>query len=99
MIDAVSAFASAARTIATASPAATRAPAATGLAEAFDNAVRQAGERLHAAEGISLKALSGEATARETVDAVLAAERTLSVAIAVRDKAVSAWLEISRMAI
>lgn len=76
-----------------------RPASAAGFAEALGNAAREVSERLQAAEDVSFRALTGEATARETVDAVLAAERTLQVAIAVRDKAVSAWLEISRMAI
>ena len=36
---------------------------------------------------------------REVVDAVMSAEQTLQAAVAIRDKIVSAYLEISRMAI
>ncbi|MCR4268351.1 flagellar hook-basal body complex protein FliE [Nitratireductor sp. ZSWI3] len=55
--------------------------------------------RLGHAETVSLKALQGEADAREVVDAVMSAEQALQAAIAVRDKLVTAYLEISRMAI
>ncbi|WEX08306.1 flagellar hook-basal body complex protein FliE [Chelativorans sp. AA-79] len=55
--------------------------------------------RLEAAETLSVKALEGEADTRAVVDAVMSAEQSLQTAIAIRDKIVSAYLEISRMAI
>jgi flagellar hook-basal body complex protein FliE len=99
MIDAVSALGLSTRGLDAGSLAKTGSSPATGFADVLSHAVQQASERLHAAEDVSVKALTGEATARETVDAVLSAERALQVAVAVRDKAVTAWLEISRMAI
>ena len=51
------------------------------------------------AEQVSVKALQGDADAREVVDAVMSAEQSLQAAVAIRDKIVSAYLEISRMAI
>ncbi|WP_367718173.1 flagellar hook-basal body complex protein FliE [Nitratireductor sp. GISD-1A_MAKvit] len=55
--------------------------------------------KLNHAESVSLKALQGEAETREVVDAVMSAEQALQAAIAVRDKLVTAYLDISRMAI
>lgn len=55
--------------------------------------------RLETAEAVSLQGLKGEADTREVVDAVLSAEQSLQAAIAIRDKIVTAYLEISRMAI
>jgi len=55
--------------------------------------------RLETAENLSLQALQGQADTREVVDAVMSAEQALQAAIAIRDKIVSAYLEISRMAI
>lgn len=55
--------------------------------------------RLGHAETVSLKALQGEADAREVVDAVMSAEQALQAAIAVRDKLVTAYLDVTRMAI
>jgi flagellar hook-basal body complex protein FliE len=56
--------------------------------------------KLHNAESMSLKALQGaDLETREVVDAVMSAEQTLQAAVAIRDKIVSAYLEISRMAI
>ena len=51
------------------------------------------------AEQISFAALKGQASAREVVDAVMHAEQTLQMAIALRDKTVAAIQEITRMSI
>lgn len=50
-------------------------------------------------EQASMNGLNGQATTQEVVEAVMNAERTLQTALAVRDKIVTAYLEISRMAI
>jgi flagellar hook-basal body complex protein FliE len=68
---------------------------ASALATATQNAVGT----LRDAETLSLKAIQGEVETREVVDAVMSAEQTLQTAIAIRDKIVSSYLEISRMAI
>ncbi|MEI2734112.1 MAG: flagellar hook-basal body complex protein FliE [Rhodoblastus sp.] len=52
-----------------------------------------------AAERTSVAALNGKASAREVVESLMAAEQNLQVALAVRDKAVAALQEISRMTI
>lgn len=54
---------------------------------------------LASAESLSMQALQGEGGTREVVDAVMNAERSLQVAIAIRDKIVTAYLEVSRMSI
>ena len=51
------------------------------------------------AETISLAGVRGEASVQQVVEAVMSAEQTLQSAIAIRDKVVSAYLEISRMSI
>lgn len=70
-----------------------------GFADILANAAKQASGNLQAAETVSAAALKGEADTREVVDAVMSAEQTLQAAIAIRDKIVTAYLEISRMAI
>lgn len=55
--------------------------------------------RLENAETLSLRALQGDADTREVVDSVMSAEQSLQSAIAIRDKIVTAYLEVSRMAI
>jgi flagellar hook-basal body complex protein FliE len=69
------------------------------FAEALKNVAGDAMTDLKAAETISLDALSGKADTRQVADAVMSAEQSLQAAIAIRDKIVSAYLEISRMQI
>lgn len=54
---------------------------------------------LRNAEKISLQALTGDADIRDVADAVMSAEQNLQAAISIRDKIVTAFLEISRMQI
>jgi len=54
---------------------------------------------LQNAEKTSLNALQGKVDTREAVDAVMNAEQSLQAALAIRDKVVSAYLEISRIQI
>ena len=51
---------------------------------------------LQAAETTSTKALSGEASIQQVVESIMHAERQLQTVLAVRDKVVAAYLEISR---
>jgi flagellar hook-basal body complex protein FliE len=51
------------------------------------------------AEATSIQGIRGEASTQAVVESVMAAERTLQTAVALRDKAVSAYLELSRMSI
>ena len=69
------------------------------FASVLANVAEQATNRIQSAEATSAAALKGEADTREVVDAVMSAEQTLQTAIAIRDKIVTAYLEISRMAI
>ena len=54
---------------------------------------------LQQAEQLSAKALQDDADMRSVVDAVMSAEQSLQAAVAIRDKIVTAYLEVSRMAI
>jgi flagellar hook-basal body complex protein FliE len=63
-----------------------------------DLATRTVGTLEHA-EQMSVQGLQGLADTREVVDAVMSAEQALTAAVAIRDKIVSAYMEISRMAI
>ncbi|MCO5162619.1 MAG: flagellar hook-basal body complex protein FliE [Mesorhizobium sp.] len=70
------------------------------LAKALSNAASSAIGNLQNADQVSMKALQGgDVTTREVVDSVMSAERSLQTAIAIRDKIVTAYLEVSRMAI
>lgn len=59
----------------------------------------QAVDAVRSAEAASQAGIKGQMPLTEVVDKVLEAERTLNSAIAVRDKVVSAYLELSRMQI
>lgn len=51
------------------------------------------------AEAVSAAAINGEADVRAVTDAVMQAERKLQAAVAVRDKIVTAYLDMTRMQI
>jgi len=68
---------------------------ATVLAEVSSNAITT----LKAGEAAGLAGLEGKASVQQVVEAIMSAEQTLQTAIAIRDKVVSAYQEISRMAV
>jgi flagellar hook-basal body complex protein FliE len=72
---------------------------ADSFATLLSRAAGETVETLQAAEQASVSALQGKADIREVVDAVMSAEQSLQAAIAIRDKIVTAYLEVSRMAI
>lgn len=51
------------------------------------------------AEQVSVAGIQGRASVQQVVEAVMSAEQTLQGAVAIRDKVVAAYLEISRMQI
>ncbi len=63
-----------------------------------DLATRTVGT-LNRAEELAVQGMQGQVDTREVVDAVMSAEQALTAAVAIRDKIVSAYMEISRMAI
>ncbi len=54
---------------------------------------------LKAGEAAAVGAVSGEVPLQTAVEDLMQAERTLTATIAIRDKAIAAWGEISRMQI
>ncbi|MCT7665883.1 flagellar hook-basal body complex protein FliE [Shinella kummerowiae] len=73
----------------------------TGMsfAQVMGDMATEATNSLRLSETKSFEAIQGKATTREVVDAVMSAEQTLQTAIAIRDKVVTAYLEIARMQI
>ena len=57
------------------------------------------GTALRAGESTAISAIEGKATTQQAVMATLHAEQSLQAALAIRDKIVSAFLEVSRMQI
>jgi flagellar hook-basal body complex protein FliE len=78
------------------------APVGTGtgsFAEAVGQAAARTVNTLRNAEQVSVDALKGNADTREVADAVMSAQQALQTAVAIRDKIVSAYLDVSRMSI
>jgi flagellar hook-basal body complex protein FliE len=63
------------------------------------DAARNAAQTLRAAETVSMDGLAGRATIQDVVEGVMAAERTFNASLAIRDKLVASWLDLSRMSI
>ena len=99
MLAAIAPLGSAPDTPLLAPAAPTSAPARSRMTEALGELAASAAETLRAGESAAAGAMTGEVSAREAVDRVMEAERTLRAAVAVRDKLVSGWLDISRMQI
>ncbi|MDI4234840.1 flagellar hook-basal body complex protein FliE [Bradyrhizobium sp. 31Argb] len=88
------------------SSVATSAPAAPQAARpslGFDGVLEQVAAdaigSLKGGEAASVSYIQGKVSAQSVVEAVMSAEQTLQMAVAVRDKVVQAYQEVSRMAI
>lgn len=56
-------------------------------------------DKMKTSEQMSIGGITGKASTQSVVEAVMSAQESLSTALAVRDKAVSAFQDISRMPI
>lgn len=76
-------------------------PNANGLSfgQLVDQLSSESVNALKAGEAAAISGAQGKASVQQVVDTIMAAERMLQTTIAVRDKAVNAYQEISRMAI
>jgi flagellar hook-basal body complex protein FliE len=98
MISPVTATAPSASPLLSASPTAA-APASGDFSTVLAGLASNAAQTVRDAEKTSMAGILGQASTQDVVESVMAAERALSATIAIRDKAVAAYLEISRMAI
>lgn len=71
----------------------------TSFSEMIATVSQDAIDRLKQGEAASLAGVDGKASVQQVVEAVMAAEQSLQTAIAIRDKVVHAYQEISRMTI
>jgi flagellar hook-basal body complex protein FliE len=83
------------RTGAASSAAETHTDFAAILSEFAGNAI----DTIKSGEAAAISGAQGKASVQQVVESVMSAEQTLQAAIAIRDKAVAAYLELSRMAI
>lgn len=67
--------------------------------EVLKTSILDSVQTMKAGEQMSARAVTGEASLPEVVQAVNAAEMTLSTVVAVRDRLISAYQEIMRMPI
>ena len=70
-----------------------------GFAQMLGKIAAGAADAIKAGEATAVAGLMGTAPPLAVVNAVIGAQHTLQAGIAIRDKAVSAYQEISRMAI
>ena len=70
-----------------------------GFAQALGQVVSDAVGTLQAGEAAAIQGIQGALPPFKVVESIMGAQRTLSQALAIRDKAVSAYQEITRMAI
>jgi flagellar hook-basal body complex protein FliE len=75
------------------------APSAAGFDGVLEQVAADAIGTLKAGEAASISSIQGKVSAQRVVEAVMSAEQTLQMAVAVRDKVVQAYQEVSRMAI
>ena len=69
------------------------------FASMLGSAITDFGNKLRQAEAVSIGGVKGTASMQDVVEHVMSAEQSLQAVIAVRDKVISAYQEISRMAI
>ena len=97
---AVSAANRAAGDIAMSAPSAsTPGMSGAGFEEVLGQLFNSGVQTLHAGEAAAIQGLEGAAPPFKVVDSIMTAQRTLQSALAVRDKAVAAFQEVTRMAI
>ena len=80
-------------------PAGTASAAGPSFSEVLAEISGSSLQALRQGEAAALAGLQGQASVQQVVQAVMSAEQSLQTAIAIRDKVVAAYQEISRMAI
>jgi flagellar hook-basal body complex protein FliE len=100
MIEGISALGALGANLGAAAPQAP-APAAGGVSfeEAIGKAVVSAVDTLQAGEAAAIQGVEGAAPPMRVVESVMDAQRSLQSVLAIRDKLVSAWQDVSRMSI
>ncbi len=72
---------------------------ATSFSDVLADVTKNAVSALKAGEAAAITGVQGKTSVQNVVEAIMSAEQSLQTAVAVRDKVVSAYQEISRMAI
>jgi flagellar hook-basal body complex protein FliE len=98
MIEALSLLGGVTASLRPAAPAAGEAPSKS-FGAVLGELVGSVSGSLKAGETAAMGAVTGAVPLQTAVESIMQAERTLTATIAVRDKALAAWSEISRMQI
>ncbi len=77
----------------------TRPDPTASFAEVLATLSRNGIRTMETAEATAIRGIHGGASVQDVVEAIVTAEQTLQAAVAVRDRVVAAYQEISRMAI
>jgi flagellar hook-basal body complex protein FliE len=100
MIEAISALTALAQGLGATGAAAPTPPAqAISFEQALGAAVGSAVDTLRSGEAAAIQGVEGAVSPMKVVESVMDAQRSLQSVLAIRDKLVSAWQEVSRMAI
>ena len=67
--------------------------------QALSQVIGSAVDTLQTGEAVAIQGVEGAVSPMKVVDSVMAAQRSLQSVLAIRDKAVSAYQEVARMAI
>ncbi len=81
-----------------ASPA-TQGAGAPDFASVMSDMARQTVSDVRTSEDLAIKGIQGQAPVQDVVQAVMTAQTSLQTALAIRDKAVSAYQDLTRMTI
>jgi flagellar hook-basal body complex protein FliE len=98
-IDGVSAVGAVGRSLEVGATGATSSTEGTSFVEALGKAFNDSIATVQTGEASAIQGLQGGMEPYKVVDSIMGAQRTLQSMLAIRDKAVSAYQEISRMAI
>ncbi len=99
MIENVSGISSASLSAGVRGPAAPASTQAPSFEQALAQVIGSAVNTLQTGEAVAIQGVEGAVSPMKVVDSVMAAQRSLQTVLAIRDKAVSAYQDIARMAI
>ena len=100
MIENVSGIGAASSSAGVRSPAAAVTPAeGPSFGQALSQVVGSAIDTLQTGEAVAIQGVEGAVSPMKVVESVMSAQRSLQTVLSIRDKAVSAYQEIARMAI
>ena len=77
----------------------TQAPTTTDFGSVLAQVAGDAMDKLNTGEATAISGIEGKASVQQVVSSVMDAQSSLQTALAIRDKIVSAYQEVSRMAI